>query len=228
MIYFSFSLYGDKPKYTRGMIANAALIKGRFPEARVAIHITPDVPSDIYEALRAFDNVVLIPAERRPDSGGMFDRFLTIDISDCDVMFVRDADSRVHERDATCIEDFLAAPTAMLHVVRDHKYHTDAIMGGMWGIRKAALTEPMATTIAAWRAERNATAYIADQHFLRSVFYGRLREQAMVHDRVGGGAGRWNIGITVTPFRAPIVDDLFIGQVHEYRDDGSEYVVFPA
>lgn len=228
MIYFSFSLYGDKPKYTRGMVANAALIKARFPEARVTVYTADDVPSDIVDTLRTFDNVTLVPVPRLPENGCAFDRFLAIDISDCDIMISRDADSRVHERDAACIDDFLAAPTAMLHIIRDHKYHTDAIMAGMWGIRKAALTEPMALTLSRWRATRNSTAYTTDQQFLRTIFYERLRSQVMVHDRLGIAAYRWNAGITVTPFRAPIVDDLFIGQVHEYRDDGSEYVVFPA
>ena len=173
MIYFSFSLYGTLDKYNRGMIANVEMIRDRFPTARVAVYVADDVPTAIIDTLQSFTNINIIPTTRKEKSEGMFDRFLAIDISDCDIMFVRDADSRIHERDAACIEDFINDTSKLFHIIRDHYYHSDKVMGGMWGIRKAALLEPMSTSIGKWKGRYNSKMYGADQNFLAHTLYGR-------------------------------------------------------
>ncbi len=222
MIIFSFSLYGTSPKYTRGMICNAQQLAISFPAARVNVYIASDVPSNVSEVLAAMPNVRIIPVPRRPGSAVMFDRYRAIDDNDCDIMFVRDADSRVHARDIACIEDFLAAPDKLLHIIRDHKYHTCKIMGGTVGMRKAAIgIKPMAERILSWIGREQ---YMMDQNFLISEFYTALKHVTMIHDRYGHFAA----SEILIPFRAPILDNLFVGQVHDFREDGSEYTQFEA
>jgi hypothetical protein len=224
MIVFSFSLYGASPKYTHGTLANARIIKERFPEALMYVYTAESVPTDIRDQLTAMPHVRVIPVPTREGSKGMFDRFLAIDASECDVMFIRDADSRIHDRDAACIEDFLADPSKMIQIVRDHKYHTSRIMGGIFGIRKEALAGvTMASLIAASRFY--GTDYGCDQQFLQAEFYThRFLEKAQIYDRYG----RFESAAALTPFRIPIVDNLFVGQVHEFREDGAEYTFFDA
>lgn len=222
MIVFSFSLYGTNPKYTRGMILNAEQLSRSFPAARVNIYTAPDVPVDVVATLQAMPNIRVIPVPQRPGSAGMFDRYRAIDDEDCDVMIVRDADSRVHARDAACIEDFLSAPEKLLHIIRDHKYHTCRIMGGAVAMRKAAVADrPMAARLEHWL---HRSQYMMDQNFLITEFYEQLRSATLVHDRYG----RFAATEESVPFRVPIVDDLFVGQVHEFRSDGTEYTTFPA
>ena len=224
MIVFSFSLYGTSPKYTHGTLANARIIKERFPEALMYVYTAESVPTDIRDQLTAMPHVRVIPVPTREGSKGMFDRFLAIDSSECDIMFIRDADSRIHERDATCIEDFLADPSKMMQIVRDHKYHTSRIMGCSFALRKEALAGiTMASRIAASRFY--GTAYGCDQYFLVAEFYTkRYLEKAQIYDRYG----TFEPAAMLTPFRVPIVDNLFVGQVHEYREDGAEYTQFDA
>jgi hypothetical protein len=224
MIYFSFSLYGTLDKYTRGMIANMEIIRDRFPAARVAVYIADDVPAATIDTLKSFTNINIIPTVRKEKTENSFDRFLAIDISDCDIMFVRDADSRIHERDAACIEDFINDPSKLLHIIRDHHYHSDKIMGGMWGIRKAALLEPISITIDKWKAHNNSKSYGTDQHFLVRTLYGRLLPVAMIHDR----NNRHEPIEKHTPFRVAIINHLFIGQVHDYDTSGNEKLMFTA
>lgn len=224
MIYFSFSLYGPLPKYTRGMLANVEILQQRFPAARVAIFTADDVPTEIIEKLQSYPQVTVIPTPRKVGCEGMLDRFLAIDLSDCDVMFVRDADSRVHERDAACVEDFLSAPDRLLHIIRDHRFHTHVILGGMWGIRKEGLIEPMSTSLERWKSSHNRAAYMADQYFVEHTFYNRLLSAAMIHDR----CTLYEPVERKMPFRVPIVEELFVGQVHDYDDDGREKVIFKA
>lgn len=223
-ILFSYCLYGDNPKYTRGMVINAQQIQKRFPAAIVQIYIASDVPQTLKKELETYSNVRLIHTERRPGIGGMFDRFTAIDCSDCDIMFVRDADSRIHERDAACIEDFIAATDKQLHIIRDHYHHKDRIMGGAWGIRRGALHLPISILIEHWRSKHSTVHYIADQEFLRSYIYPLLANKALIQDRYG----YYKHEEELTPFRIPIENNLFVGQVHVFDASGNEYTEFNA
>jgi len=221
MIVFSFSLYGTSPKYTHGALANARIIKERFPEALMYVYTAESVPIDIRDQLAAMSHVRVIPVPNKEGTKGSFDRFLAIDTSECDIMFSRDADSRIHERDAACIEDFLADPTKMIQIIRDHRCHTCYIMAGMFAIRKEALAGvTMASLITSSRFY--GAGYGGDQHFLKAEFYThRFLEKAQIYDR----HCRYEPTSELTSFRVPIVDNLFVGQVHEFREDGAEYTL---
>lgn len=220
---FSFSLFGSNKKYTEGMVINAQQISARFPSVRIQIYVANDVPSDIVTRLEAFPNVRIVRVQRSNGTLNTFDRFIAIDDPDCDVMFSRDADSRIHDRDAACIEDFLASDK-LLHIIRDHKYHRSLISAGMWGIRKKALTQPMQALIDQWRSTRRAdSGYMCDQRFLDHAIYPVLVKDAMIHDE-----RRFYKEPAYQPFRVPIRDRLFVGQVHLFNEAGEEYTEFDA
>jgi hypothetical protein len=220
-VVFSFSLYGNDPKYTWGALANARIIATRFPQATMFVYTADSVPTDITDQLKALPHVRIIPVPTREGSAGMFDRYLAIDSSDCDVMFVRDADSRIHERDAACIEDFLGNPEKLMQLVRDHYYHRIRVCGGIFALRKAAMIEPMRKLL---DYSKIGTHYSADQQFLERTFYKRLLPHAQIFDRYG----YFEPAHMLSPFRVPITDNLFIGQVHHFLPDGSEYTKIPA
>jgi len=222
-VVFSFSLYGSKRKYTHGMIANVTLLSKRFPDARIQIYYTEDVPDDIVQKLTDFPTVRMIKTERIEGSANMFDRFLALDDPTVDIVFSRDADSRVHDRDASCIEDFIASDK-LLHVIRDHPYHGTHILGGMWGMRRKALQEPMQHMITNWQLQQSGITHRGcDQEFLAYVIYPKFAHSLFVHDPVGFYR---DIEHDVQPIRIPIVDHLFVGQAHDFNDAGEEFVEF--
>jgi hypothetical protein len=222
-VVFSFSLFGSQPKYTEGMIINAAQISGRFPGARIFIYIADDVPAVIAKRLSVYPTVRLIRVSRVENTQNTFNRFLAIDDTDCHIMLSRDADSRIHERDAACIDDFIASDK-LLHIIRDHPYHGTRIMAGMWGIRKRALTQPMHNLIQQWMTHANGdTGYGCDQRFLEHVIYPALIRNAMIHDD-----RHFFNEQAYYPFRVPIQDRLFVGQVHLFNEKGDEYTQFDA
>lgn len=204
-----------------GMIENARLLNQRFPEALVQIYVANDVPSDILEQLKEISTVRLVSVEHKPDARNMFDRFQSIDEPDCSIMFVRDADSRPHARDIACIEDFLESDKG-LHIIRDHYWHSTPLLGGLWGIRKSALSEKMATMIGRWLEGKTDFPKQIDQMFLADTIYPLLKTNAMVHDRFA----YYETGSALTPFRVEIKDRLFCGQVHRYDSSGNEYTEF--
>jgi hypothetical protein len=222
MIVFSFSLYGDKDMYTLGMIKNAEEIGKRFPQASVWIYIADDVPANIKKRLAEFKNVKLIPVTTKAESLGMFDRFLAIDGEEIEVMFVRDADSRVYDRDAACIEDFLASDKA-LHIIRDHKEHLTPVLGGTWGLRRKFLLSPMSELIKKWRTENNHIGKGNDQFFLTKYIYSLYKDNALIHDRYSF----YEPQSALTPFRVDITSNHFVGQAYTFVD-GKESCVFNA
>ena len=216
-VLFSFSLYGTAEKYARGMLENCGMIGTRFRGASVHVYCADNVPPSVISALRFYKHVTVIPVPTKPGIENMFDRLLACDQPGASHVFVRDADSRVHERDAACIDDFLASNKS-LHVVRDHEFHKRRVMGGMFGLRVG--TYNMTERLEAWTQPR--IEYQADQDFLSKDLYEALKDSVLVHDRYHTFSDE-----TVTPFHYPIEDNLFVGQVHSFKD-GAEYTEFMA
>lgn len=219
---FSFSLYGDKPKYTIGMIKNAEHIPRRFPGAEVWVYIANDVPTPIRNTLQSLPAVRLIDVAAEQERMNSFDRFMAHDdIATESVLFVRDADSRVHERDAMCIEDFLLDPTKKLHIIRDHRWgHIQYIMAGMWGIRKDGKI-CMRDLLKLFQTE-TSHIYNGDQVFLRYAIYPWYIHSAMIHDDyhfIDGHRPR-------TPFRYPVINHACVGQAYDIMEDGSDKAIF--
>jgi hypothetical protein len=200
------------------MIINAKNISQRFPFFRTQIYIADDVPQDIRQTLQNIPSVRLVHVIRKDGIANMFDRFKAIDEPECSLMLVRDADSRIHDRDAACIEDFLTSDKD-LHIIRDYPFHGTPILGGLWGIRKSALTNPISTMIDKWIGENTDFPKGIDQTFLAEVIYPLFISTALIHDR----AGFYESSECHTPFRKPLVDRLFCGQVHCFNENGEEY-----
>ncbi len=69
-------------------------------------------------------------------------RFLpAIDIQ-VDAFLSRDLDSRINEREAAAVQEFLDSDMAF-HVMRDHPAHTAYMMGGMWGAKVAQVRQEL-------------------------------------------------------------------------------------
>ena len=68
----------------------------------------------------------------------MLNRFYPIDEPDVDLLFSRDADSRINERDQFVISEFIKS-NKMFHIVRDHYEHKFPILGGIFGVKKGCI-----------------------------------------------------------------------------------------
>ena len=205
---FSFCLYGDKPKYVRGMHENIKIITEKFPDWKVYIYYK-DCP---IEQFLGYTNVVAILGNY---SGThlMLDRFCAIDEQGVEIMMVRDADSRIHIRDEWCIRQFLES-SKLFHIIRDNGHHSTYILGGLWGIKKKCIRVPLRQLIDIYR-EQNGDRQAYDQTFLRNVIYPKITDRVLIH---GGICLRSETNVII-PFKTP---HLFCGQVIEYSKDGSE------
>lgn len=172
----SFSLYGGAPKYCAGAAKNAILSQKWYPDYKCVFYCAKDVPADVIEYLkwagaevRMFDESLGI--------GGMFHRFLINDDPDCERYLIRDADSRICEREVIAVREWEKSG-APFHVVRDHPHHNISIIGGVFGAKKGAVPN-MLQLIKEWG---ESDGYDADQQFLRHKVWPLVKSTALQHD----------------------------------------------
>ncbi len=181
--YISLSLYGDNPIYTIGAVRNAELYAQIYPGWQMVVYHDHQVPANILEQL-IVRNVELVPMQG-DTIFPMFWRFYILDREDCERAIFRDADSRLTEREALAVEEWIRDNTT-IHVMRDHPFHkipfgTDqmGILGGMWGMKGGAIE--VMKQVSSFLKSGIDQSYGVDQSFLATL-YNRYADDMTVHD----------------------------------------------
>jgi len=132
---FSFCLYGPyNKKYYKGLLENLKIINNIFPEFYTHISFGIDIDKSILENIKKYKNIIY----KIYDFTGaklMTYRYIPLDLFNIDILFSRDCDSRINDRDIWCINNFINSKF-LVHIVRDHKEHKFPIMGGIVGFKK--------------------------------------------------------------------------------------------
>ena len=200
MNYISYSLWGDNKVYTYGVVENVLDAKKYYEGWIVRVHYNDTVPSNIIDWLKTQDNVEVVhhPGTIKKASNTLW-RFEDLFIKDATTI-VRDADSRITERELILVDDWLKSDKDF-HIVRDHKHHTCPIGAGAFGMRNNCLEYvgiPTGTTsvneaplqFVPGLALMNAflrdllehrNEYIVDQIFLAQYIYKYIANKSMVH-----------------------------------------------
>lgn len=199
----SFSLWGDQPRYTVGAVRNAELTPVFYPGWTARFYAGLSVPAEIVQRLLACGAEV-VHMNEVGDWRGMFWRFAAASDTTVDVMISRDCDSRLSEREAAAVNEWLHSE-APFHIMRDHPAHRIPIPGGMWGVR-APLLRNMAGIISEYNL---VDAWQVDQVFLRRIVYPVVRDVALIHDEFYEGQ----------PFPVPRRGLEFVGEVFDEQDD---------
>ena len=114
----------------------------------------------------------------------MFWRMLVAEESAVDRFLIRDADSRVNEREAACVREWIASGKGF-HVIRDHPNHAKPVMGGLWGARSEimpGLVEQIHLWTALSLAHERDEIYDSDQAFLARIIWPRFKVDSIQHD----------------------------------------------
>lgn len=181
----SFSLWGNNPKYCVGAIRNAALADKIYPGWDVHIVMDALVPAYVWQELGTIGDHIhpilrLDPVTENAAIGdwrGMFWRFEAACMLGVDAMISRDCDSRLSEREAAAVNEWLESDKGF-HIMRDHPWHGSHMLGGMWGCKGFALPEFLDLMLQ-WNQEDR---WQTDQDFLNAVVYPLIKDNAMVHD----------------------------------------------
>lgn len=200
----SFCLYSSKTTYTLGMKENILLGQKFFPDWEIRIYyndIIPDTFINEYIKLGA----ICIKCENKMNLQCILWRFFPLDDESVHHWISRDVDSRLSKRDANLVNQWIQS-NKTLHCIRDHKYHCNAIMGGMFGINNkffhAKYKFKKIVEIISELYKKNI--YNVEQDFLNNNLWNVLKHDVMCHISNGG------IRIYSSDIEIPAVPD-FIG-----------------
>jgi hypothetical protein len=187
-ILISYSVFGRDDKYLIGALKNA--------EAKRAYDALGDV-TQVFVLGNDVPLWVAIGLERRGAEvlqGGpwaehsILARQTVADLP-CDAFFVRDVDSRPGPREALAMAAWLHSSDAF-HVMRDHPFHFNPVMAGMWGGVPRMFRDPhpkMIERINAWKEANPIPAvgqhYGYDQALLADVLWPFMKQHGVLqHD----------------------------------------------
>lgn len=214
---FSFCLYGNQRKYIQGMLENIEIISEKYPDYDVWIFIGDSVPKDYLEKYSSYKNVLLIPTTINT-AFLMCMRFFPLCFPQIETCFIRDADSRVCERDQWCISQFLENEEYEYHTIRDHYYHKAKIMGGLLGWKKINKGNNIIEQLIEWKKKsNNADGYNTDAEFLEKYLYPQIKSSLLIHSDIIAFKGEKIHHLL--PHKNP---HDFVGNVFEYENEDIE------
>ena len=205
---FSFCLYGPyTDKYYKGLVENVHLIRLHYPKCTIQVYASPEASKFANEL------GVVVTTTFESGSRNMIHRFLPALGDDYEFVCVRDADSRIHARDRWCIDTFLSSPYTA-HTIRDHCWHEQHLMGGLWGCKgKIPLPEKVLKQYITWCREE----YRVDNEFLATHIYPLVAPGLAVFSYRSDGVRRDpNEKVVVIDY--PLVKQEFCGNVVLYKD----------
>lgn len=174
----SFSLYGFVNKYIGGLLQNCRDINRIYPDFWIYVYVGDDFDRSILNGV--FDSIQNIKFIETGCRGhvNMTYRFFAIDDENVEILFSRDADSRLNFRDQYCINEFLKSDKRF-EIIRDHTQHRALILGGTWGIKKGLIASVKQLFI---DSARICNRYDDDQQFLSNVLYPMVKNDALIFD----------------------------------------------
>jgi hypothetical protein len=211
----AFSLYGALPRYCEMAVLNVMAARRHLPDFHCRFHVDASVPAPVRQRLQALGaSCVDMPAADAAAVPGTFWRFAAIDDAGADCVLVRDVDALIDAKEAAWVRQWRDSGMPF-HVMRDDCCHTELILAGMFGVR-AGVVRDVRQQIAQF-LQRSGTAgreRFADQVFLRTCIWPRVRHAVATHDSVYG----WGQHVLPLPDVAPAGCDgprnAFIGANH--------------
>jgi len=137
----------------------------------------------------------------------MVHRFFPIDDPNVEIMMVRDADSRIHWRDRWAINQFVNS-SYVAHTIRDHAEHKCRLMGGLWGIKKAAGVN-IQEQYKLYEKNPEWRGMAWDQDFLSSRIYPLVAPKLLAHI----GSGPSFAPEKLESFPTPWTDNVYCGKI---------------
>lgn len=173
----AFSLWGDHPMYWLGALQNIELVDKFYPGFISRFYIDRSSRTELIESIKE-KNAEVVLVDSKDSFHGMFWRFFASEETDVDIFLSRDCDSRISEREAEAVKEWLNSDKDF-HIMRDHPYHTVPILGGMWGCRNGLMRKiELSKLINDWtNFERKGV----DQDFLANRVYPLIYKTAFEH-----------------------------------------------
>lgn len=186
--------------YQLGAIKNAEQALTLYPDWQTVFYCGASIPPQVVTKL--LERGAIVERVEEPESClAMLWRFRAIHINDASFVVFRDTDSRLTQREAALVSQWMES-SKDLHIIRDHPWHSEAIMGGMWGARAEKLRDKFMLV----SPDPATASYGVDQEYLRRHVYRNQSLSRIIHDSVF-------VRELNSRFLAPADDGSFIGEV---------------
>jgi hypothetical protein len=173
--YFTFSIWGDNPKYLQGAIRNAELAEEIFPDWKCVFYYDTSVPKETIDKLSSFKNSIV--KEVTDNSFGAFWRFEMM-FNNPGVILSRDTDSRLSLREKELIDNWLETEYNYM-IIRDHDAHYEfPILAGMWGKKNVLMDSRLKDAMQEYVSTKQ---YLVDQFYLRDQVWPNIMHDAAIY-----------------------------------------------
>jgi hypothetical protein len=176
---FSFCIYGQNEYYYNGLLENIKLIKEYYPDYLIYIYVGNDSRMDLINDMVNLYHKIVWRYTNETGAINMVYRFFAIDDLKIKTVHVRDADSRVHERDRWAIDTFMKSDV-LAYTIRDNVVHDVRMMGGLWGCRKLSFSIQSLFQMYRFPLLESVNQFGYDQQFLSKFLYPYLIHSFMV------------------------------------------------
>jgi len=203
-------------KYVNGLFENINLIKEFYPDWHIYLYHNQDF--DVTELVNKV-NYDKFETKLITDTSisAMQWRFLPNDDEDVELFIVRDADSRITQREKTSVEEWIKSGK-ILHIMRDHPHHTYSILGGMWGMARQPEFNISESVIKyniekGYNHTQNWFDKWWDMNYLRDVIYPKYINDSFIN------AAYYRIEAWATDFTVSREDNKFIGEIYDENNN---------
>jgi tetratricopeptide (TPR) repeat protein len=182
----SFCLWGDNPVYVHGAIVNARLAPNIYYGWSCRFYCDNSVPADALQILRDEGAQVVMITDPALQAVRPMWRFLASDDPEVDRFICRDTDSRLNAQELIAVEDWIRTGKRF-HVMRDHIYHMELMLAGMWGGVAGVIPDMTGLIL---KAQKHFNNRFGDQAFLMEQVWPLIRDDLCTHDSIYGFRGK--------------------------------------
>ena len=181
----SYCIWGDNKLYNYGIYENALLLNKIYPDWYMVVYYTKTALEKVIEELKKIKRVecILIDVENHPRNSML--RFLAAFNKKNDVVIFRDADSRLIQREADAVKEWLENTDKSIHIMRDKETHKK-ICAGLWGVRNGILCKDDIIAKYYEYFKILNSKWTIDEKFLNQVIYPKYIKDATIHAEFNG------------------------------------------
>jgi len=168
----SYSLWGDSEIYNYGIIENALVAKELLPDFKIYVYFNNTVLIKTFNILKKMDNVILILVDdNKKCASNTFWRYCPCFKSDS-IIFIRDTDSLINERDLFVINDFINSRFDICSAKDNPAHYKYAIVAGAWGCKNGILKKYLSYYNNYPKTKLDVRGI--DQDFLIQIYYENI------------------------------------------------------
>ena len=181
----SYCIWGDNKLYNYGVYENALLLNKIYPDWYMVVYYTKTSLEKVIEELKKIKRVecILIDVANHPRNSML--RFLAAFNKKNDVVIFRDADSRLIQREADAVKEWLENTDKSIHIMRDKETHKK-ICAGLWGVRNGILCKDDIIAKYYEYFKILNSKWTIDEKFLNQVIYPKYIKDATIHAEFNG------------------------------------------